>query len=243
MWSSPPADLCITGNQVHIWCARLDVPPEEVHRLEMILSEDERIRAHRFRFEAGQRRYIASRGVLRSILGRYLNVSPLELHFHYGEYGKPSLAGDFTANPYEFNLAHSHELALFGFTRGVPVGVDLEYLKTDRDYDKIAARYFSKLENEIYCSLPPSERPGAFFNAWTRKEAFIKAIGQGLTLPLDSFDVTLTPGKPAQLLRVGDDPGEASQWYLESFAPDPDYVGAVAVRSRGLSMTCWCFSG
>jgi 4'-phosphopantetheinyl transferase len=141
------------------------------------------------------------------------------------------LAPRFAGSDLRFNLSHSDELAVYGFAAGRELGVDVEEVRGLQDATDVAARFFSRRENEAYLALEARDRPQGFFNCWTRKEAFIKALGDGLYHPLDRFDVSLAPGEPAKVLRVEDTPGECG-WTLHSFSPRPGFIGAVAFRSE-----------
>jgi len=158
------------------------------------LVPDERQRAERFRFERDRRRFIVAHGVLRDILGRYLKCSPAQVSFSYNQYGKPALAQESEAIGLRFNMSHSHEVALYALTRAREVGVDVELLREDFASLEIAERFFSRSEVALLNSLAPELRTDGFFNCWTRKEAYIKALGEGLSHPLDRFAVSLAPG-------------------------------------------------
>jgi 4'-phosphopantetheinyl transferase len=238
-WPSPPPDLALPGDAVHVWRVELEQPGELLRRLAQTLSLDEQERAGRFRFERHRRRFIVARAVLRSILGRYLGLEPERLEFRYGGRGKPYLADKFSQYALEFNLAHSHELALCAFTQGREIGIDLEHLRSIADMAQISARFFSARENATLSALPEDQRLRAFYDCWTRKEAFLKATGEGLTHPLDQFDVSLAPGEPASLLHVQGDSLEAARWSLRALEPGRDYAAAVALRARGLSLMYW----
>jgi 4'-phosphopantetheinyl transferase len=160
-----------------------------------------------------------------------LHSRPDRVEFDNGPRGKPRLAGDFAESDLRFNLSHCGNVALYAFSRGREIGVDVEAVQEMRDADAIAARFFSPRENQNYLALDPRDRPLGFFNCWTRKEAFIKAIGDGLHFPLDAFDVSLAPGDPATILRVGDVAGDACGWTLHDVDPGlPGYAAAVVVR-------------
>jgi 4'-phosphopantetheinyl transferase len=231
-------------NHIHIWQISLTQPEPKIQSFSRLLSQAETDRASRFRFGRHRRRFVVSHGVLRLILARYLKILPPDIQFECGSHGKPFLAGKPANSALQFNLAHSHELAIVAITRGSEIGVDVEHLRPNPDKEAIAQRFFSPAEYVQFSEIPLTQKTNnptdlqtlAFFNCWTRKEAFIKALGDGLSHPLNQFDVTLTPGKRAQLLRVGDDPLEAEYWSLESFAPQPDYVGALAVRLRNIQV-------
>jgi 4'-phosphopantetheinyl transferase len=229
----------LPGDAVHVWRVKLEQPGELVRRLAQTLSQDEQDRAGRFHFERHRRRFIVARAMLRSILGRYLGLEPERLEFRYGSRGKPYLAARFSQHALEFNLAHSHELALYAFTQGREIGIDLEHVRSIQDLEQISARFFSARENATLSALPEDQRPLAFYNCWTRKEAFLKATGEGLTHPLDQFDVSLAPGEPASLLHVQGVPLEAARWSLRVLEPGLDYAAAVALRARGWSLACW----
>jgi 4'-phosphopantetheinyl transferase len=192
----------------------------DVGRFRDVLSAQERERAARFRFERDRRRYILRHGKLRELLSDYLNCAPARICFAYNSFGKPSVAG----GALRFNVSHSHGTALFVFARGVEVGCDIERRDPRFVCDQIPERFFSALEAQTLRSLPASSRTRAFFNCWTRKEAFIKARGCGLSLPLDSFDVSLAPDEPALLLRGCDG------WSVQSCEPAPDYQAAIVAE-------------
>ncbi|HEY6245288.1 MAG TPA: 4'-phosphopantetheinyl transferase superfamily protein [Pyrinomonadaceae bacterium] len=230
----------IAANEVHVWRASLDVMPTMVERLRRLLSDDELARAGRFHFERDRRHFIVARGCLRAILSRYLKTPAAEIEFIYGVNGKPQLAGSsLHSQPLYFNLAHSADLALYGFTRIGELGVDLEFIRTDFTGDEIANRFFSPGEVACLNAVPAELRHEAFYNCWTRKEAFIKATGSGLSLPLDQFEVTLTPGEPARLLRTTWDEAEASRWSIKSIDVGRRYVAAVAVAAHDWELKSW----
>jgi len=197
-----------------------------------VLSQEERKRAARFHFERHRRRYIVSQGVMRRILSSYTEPEPGGLDFVIGDHGKPSLAATYRSPGLHFNLTHSHEIAILAVTLKAQIGVDVEHVREMEDIDSIAGRFFSTTEQAFYFSLPENQRTQGFFNCWTRKEAFIKAIGEGLSYPLHRFDVSLIPGEPARLLHIETDPAEASHWTLEAFSPALGYTAAVALRAR-----------
>ncbi len=240
-WLPPIGHPTLSSNDIHVWRATLDQPTLRVQQLSETLSEEEHMRTELFHFEQDRKCFIVGSGVLRTILGRYLGTEPSRLQFCYGPHGKPYLAGRFGEGALRFNLAHSHELALYAFTRGREIGVDLEYIRYMPDAEHIAASFFSARENAVLHSLPASQKQEAFFNCWTRKEAYIKAIGNGLGQPLDKFDVSLAPGEPARLLNVEGDTEEASRWSLNALTPTPGYVGALAVEGHNWCLTYWQF--
>ncbi|HEX5761016.1 MAG TPA: 4'-phosphopantetheinyl transferase superfamily protein [Thermoanaerobaculia bacterium] len=234
------APLALPAGELHLWAAPLDPPAERIEELRALLAPDERARVERFRFEVHRRRFAVGRGVLRALLGAYLDVPPERLAFTYGERGKPDLApGSAAAGPLHFNLSHSHELALLAVTREREVGADVEQLRPLDDLEKIAERFFSAAEHAQLMALPEAERVAAFFRCWTRKEAYLKALGVGLAAPLDAFVVTLGPQEPARMLTLEGDAERAARWALAHLEPAPRYFGAVAVEAAGLAVRAW----
>lgn len=229
-------DRELTAGEIHIWCTSLDQP---VSRYQKLLSDDERIRSERFHFEAHRKRFIVRRGILRMILGCYLSTEPSQLQFCYGKNEKPALADTFSKGKVRFNLSHSEGLALYAFTRDCEIGVDIEHIRDISEMKQIAERFFSARENSVFRALPKSKKKEAFFNCWTRKEAFIKAIGDGLSWPLDGFDVSLVPGEPARLLRIEGDSKTASRWSIQDLKPAFGFAAAFAVKGRIGRVHCW----
>lgn len=244
-WCDAPKRLKLDNNEVHVWRATLSVPEPMLQSFLTILDPDERAKAERFCFPRDRDRSIAARAVLRMILSRYLDVEPGLLQFCHNSFGKPALTGDSSADALRFNLSHSHELALYAVTRGREVGVDVEYLRADVASEEIAERFFSSVEVAMLRAAPFNMRTRAFFNCWTRKEAYIKGRGDGLSLPLDKFDVSLIPGEPAGLFSVRESKPEADGkpdalcWSLRELAPGPCYAGAVAAQGDNWQLKCW----
>ena len=234
-WAQPPDTLDLQPHQVDVWRIALDLPPASVKALEKHLSADESQRAAHFRFSADRGRYIVAHGCLREILARYLHCQPGQLSFSTNEYGRPSLDD----RKLEFNLSHSGNFALIAVGQEHKVGVDVERIRSDLEQDSIARRFFSANEVAELMALPPDQRDFAFFNCWTRKEAYIKAQGSGLTFPLDSFDVSLAPNEPALLRATRPNPQEADRWALLALDVDPNYAGALVVEGQGLEFRLW----
>lgn len=239
-WGRAPDTFELGEAETHVWRVPLDVSSAVVEGLRGLLAPDERARAERFFFESGRRHFTVARAALRIILGRYLRREPRSLRFDYGPQGKPFLpeAGG-TGAPLEFNLTHSHGLALVALTRAGRVGVDIEHIRPDFAGDEIAERFFSEAEVKALRSLPAEIRVERFFDCWTRKEAFIKARGEGLSLPLDQFDVTFSPSEPPCLLRTGWDADEAARWALHEILVGPDFKAALAVEGHGQRLKFW----
>ena len=200
-------------------------------------------RAQTYRFEHLKKNYVAGQGFLRIILSLYLDTEPRRIAFDQNQYGKPFLSGRSGPEALEFNLSHSHRMALYALTRGRRIGVDVEYLRDIPDIDAIVARFFSPGERNRFFALPDNQKKQAFYRGWTQKEAFIKAVGRGLYLPLDRFEVSLTPGETPRLLWMQGEPDEAARWSMESLTPAPGYLGAVAVEGRRLKYSYWRMPG
>jgi 4'-phosphopantetheinyl transferase len=238
VWQPPPEPLQLSADQVHVWRVSLEASPETLASLWQTLSTDEQERANRYQFARDRQAYIARRGRLRLILGCYLGLDPASLRFSYNPFGKPTLQLQ-VAGQLSFNLSHSQGLALYAFARQADIGVDIEHLRSDVDHLALAEHFFSTAERAELDALPMEIRQQAFFLCWTRKEAFIKAHGEGLSLPLDHFDVSLTPGLPARLLATRAGLEHADQWSLYNLEPAPGYLAAMAVRGRDYELHCW----
>ena len=215
------------GGEVHVWQASLEEPPDRVAALIAVLSEDERHRAERFQFERHRRRFVVARATLRDILARYTGRAADALVFAYGALGKPALAG---GGP-RFNVSHSEERAVFAIAPG-EVGVDVEALREVAGADRIAERFFSVPEREELRALPAASRTEGFFTCWTRKEAYVKARGEGLAHPLDAFAVSAAPGSPAHIRSTSAEAGDVARWSLAGLPVGGGFVGAVALEGR-----------
>jgi 4'-phosphopantetheinyl transferase len=214
--------------EAHVQITSLDRRQSELRFFESILAEDEVNRANRFRFEKDRERFVAGRGLLRVILSAYVGVPADELIFTYGSHGKPGLRRQEDGQPaVQFNLAHSNGTAIYAITKDRPVGVDIEFVNHEFPIESVAERVFSKVEVAAFRSLPRDMQRTAFFKCWTRKEAFIKALGDGLSCPLSDFDVSLMPGQPAKLLHIRGASEEASRWYMEDIESVAGYAAAI----------------
>ena len=228
--------ITLPAEEVHLW--RVDLASvAEQKRWDDILSVDERARATRFHFSRDRQYFTATRALLRTILGGYLDSDPQALRFQYSEKEKPSLTAPQSGNPVEFNVSHSGDVALLAFARGRDIGVDVERLRENFDHEAIARRFFSEQEQRQLAALAPADRYHGFFRCWTRKEAYIKARGTGLSLPLRQFDVSLKPGDLNALLATRPESSEASQWVLRDVSAGEGYVGAVCVQGHDWRLT------
>lgn len=236
LWPSPPERLVLTPEEVHLWRADLEQETVEVAALFDTLSPDECLRANRYYFRRDSDDFVVARGVLRNVISRYLNISAREIRFSHNRYGKLRLRSCDT--PLCFNVSHANGMALYAVGHARAVGVDIEYVRQDRLNDEIARRFFSVDEVAALRTLPSDLRTTAFFNCWTRKEAYIKALGEGLSHPLDSFTVSIVPGQPVRLLRA-DDPRETSRWTLMEVSIGVGYVASLAVEGAISTLRQW----
>ena len=231
-WEHPKNLPTLDRDRVHVWRARLDLIDSEVARLTSILSPDEVARANRFRFARHRRRFIVARGILRQLLGNYLNIEPKDLQFDYGDRGKPLLKSNQT-EPLQFNLSHSHEYALYGFTYDRLIGVDLEYLR-ESDFMKIARRFFSDGEYELLMKASEDVRAKLFFQLWTAKEAYLKAIGTGIADSLADVNLAIDKALSPRLLAIKGDKLAAAKWSLYSCIPATGYIASIAIKTTPL---------
>lgn len=241
-WSRPPADLRLAEMAVHVWRAFLDVSPAVQRRLEETVSADERAAARRLRLPDHRRRLLASRGIVRLVLGRYLAADPRALRFVRrcgvcgGPHGKPTLAAPYSG--LSFSVAHSHGVGLVAVARGRRVGVDCELVRSDVAFLDIAERFFTPAETAALSDVPEAARPEAFFDCWVRKEAYVKGVGLGLSLSLSSFDVW--PADPAgRRVPATGDPWRDRAWHLVDLSPAPGYAGALAIEGDGWTVEGW----
>ena len=241
-WDPAPKQFALESSDVHVWLASLDRAAPVVQALLKTLAPDEQSRANRFYFQVDRDHFIVARGILRAILGRYLETEPDRVGFNYTSYGKPELNKEFDRHDLRFNVSHSHGLALFAVTRNREIGVDLEEIRPGIAGEKIAERFFSPEEVSVLRALPKDLQDEAFFNCWTRKEAYIKAKGEGLSMPLDTFNVSLVPGESAELFSTKADPQEASRWRLRELFPAPGFAAAIAVEGKDWQLKCWNWS-
>jgi len=230
-WCAPEGFLreTLADGGIHVWRAGLDRSPETIAFLLNGLPAFERERAHCFRFALHRGRFVVARSVLRRILGFYLGADPREINLSANRHGKPCLDPGMHRGDLRFNLSHSHGLALYIIAEGREVGIDVEYPERTCTPEKIARRFFSPAEAEILEGLPEARRRSAFFSCWTRKEAFVKAMGAGLSVPLGDFTVTLRPGDAPKLLYTAWDDTGPSKWTLMDIDPGGGYAAAAAV--------------
>lgn len=244
-WTSPPSSLKAEPGYVDVWRVPLDVKDGTLQSLAGHLDETERQRADRFRIEAKRTEFIVTRGCLRQILSQLISsdlkteVTPCDIEFDYLPHGKPILTGKWKASEIQFNATHSHGLALIAATRSSRIGVDVERVRDNRDVQSLARRWFSQNEVEELRSLPTNQQSLAFFLGWTRKEAFVKAVGDGITYGLDQFDVSLSPGHPSVLKKINNGRTITSGWSLLDIKPSNDHAAAMAIEAGRVAVRQW----
>jgi 4'-phosphopantetheinyl transferase len=231
--------LALPEDEVQLWRVDLEAIRGEESRWQKLLSSDEMRRALRFHFARDRQRFIASRALLRIILAAYLGTDPTDLTFSYSDKEKPFLAPPHADSGFKFNVSHSGGIALLAFARLRDIGVDVEQVRRDFDVESLAQRFFSAREQAQIVALPAEERVDAFYRCWTRKEAYIKATGDGLSLPLTQFDVNLGPGEASALLATRPDGSEAERWLLREVPGGADYVAALCVRGQDWKLKHW----
>ena len=236
-----PGEL-INSNEVHVWRVLLDVSAVQFESLLKFLSVDELSRAGRFHFEKDQRRFIVARGILRKILGHYLKKNPDEIRFEYTSHGKPALAPDFDNDKLCFNLSHSGGFALYAVTRRKKIGIDIERISDDVAVDQIAGKFFSQAEISSLEMIDINKRSELFFQYWTRKEAFLKGRGEGISVPMEQCDVTLINGSVLSPITLRDSNGESSSLYVQDLFPGNGYAAAIAVGGADCDISCWHYS-
>ncbi|MCX5660517.1 MAG: 4'-phosphopantetheinyl transferase superfamily protein [Planctomycetota bacterium] len=218
----------LPAGRVHVWRARLSAHLPALNLLASSLSAAEHERAGRFRFEADRDKFIIRRGLLRRVLSRYIETSPDRLAYAFGPNGKPALATK--TNDLEFNQSSSGDMTLVAVARSRPLGVDVERIKADGANLNLARRFFAPGEIEALNRLGSTERTQAFFRCWTRKEAFVKALGEGLSMPLDNFEVSLLPGRSQVAKVLRGEPEAGPPWELHDLRADPAYADALCTR-------------
>jgi 4'-phosphopantetheinyl transferase len=244
-WPPGPRAPALGPGEVHVWRATLAHPPARLDAFLATLAPEERAQAARFRFPVHRDRFVAGRGIQREILGRYLGIPPAALRFRATSHGKPLLDPPPAAFDLRFNVSNAGDVALYALSVGRELGVDVEAHRPMPDALAIAERFFSAPENAVFGALDAGEREAAFFRCWTRKEAFVKAVGEGLSMPLDCFDVAFAPGEEARILHTRGDPAHAGRWSMRAVEPGDGFSGALVVEGTGWTLSCydWTLSG
>lgn len=239
LWLVPPPSLALSFHDVHTWRASLDRPESSVEAMQRTLTADESARANRFHHQRDRRRYVVARGILRAILGRYLAMEPHQLRFSYNDFGKPALSQESKIEDIQFNLSHTDGTALYAVTYGRRIGVDIESVRPIVESEQIAEQFFSSAEVADLCKIREEVKDRAFFNCWTRKEAYIKAKGEGISLPLNQFSVSMSPEEPAAITSIKGTGDEPSRWSLRDLNVGSGYAAALAVEGRIADLRCW----
>lgn len=237
-WQVGPARRDLTVGEVEVWLAYLDLNSEAIERLGGYLSAEEKNRAAKFHFEPDRRRYIATHGFLREVLSRHLRIDPIDIAYSPDNYGKPSLQGASAASGLSFNLSRSRALAACALVVGRAVGVDIEYRQPIEHFEAVARHNFAPSEYLALMALPEVRRERAFYACWTRKEAYVKALGQGLSLPLNTFAVSVDPATTPRINTHQHDSGD-SRWSISDLNISEDYAGALVVDGRPLRYNYW----
>ncbi len=224
--------MIISDGDIHIYRQSIDAPLDKLDFFRKLLSQDELQRANRFRFDKDRNHFISGRGLLRIILGKYLNESPASVKISYLDKGKPYIE----SSPVKFNLAHSGGKAFYAFALNIEVGIDLEKIKEMPDAADIAERFFSEDEVNEFRTVEKDNIETAFFNCWTRKEAFIKAIGEGLSHPLADFSVTLKPGDEPKFLMIKNKPDEVKEWSLFDIEAESNFISSLALKAKNVNI-------
>ena len=238
MWLKATSDITgikLLPNEVHVWRENLDNVKPLLEDLTKILSEDELVRANRFHFEQHRQRFIAARGILRNILGGYLNIEPSKIKFGYEARGKPFLEQNFNENKLSFNVSHSQNFALYAVGLDNSIGVDLESISSTTEVVSLAQRFFSPSEFAVIESAPQEQQHQLFFRYWTCKEAYLKATGTGLK-DLDKIEISLT-AQSAKLNIPNSD-----EWSLHEIKPFANCAATVAVKGRDLQFKYWDYA-
>ena len=239
-WPAIQLPLNLSTETVHVVRVELDVSPDDVVQLSQCLSDDERRRAERFKFDQPRARFVACRSALRRVLAGCVGVDASDLNFVYGPYGKPELAANHESK-IQFSVSHSGALGLIALTLDAPVGVDIEECNRSVKMIRLAERFFAESETNELLNLPEHKQRSGFYRGWTCKEAYMKATGLGMSMPLSSFCVAIDPDRPASLLHVEDEPQEIARWMIEAIDIEPDYAAAVMVARPGCQIAVWSY--
>ena len=235
----------LAAGEVHVWSLPLDISQSCLASVTEFLTPDERNRADRFRFEVHRNRFVVGRGLLRVILGRYCDVPPERLRFNYGRNGKPGLApgggARHTGGALHFNLAHSEGVGVLAVTQTGPVGVDVEQVRRLLEFKELVGQFFSAREAAEFLRLEWEQQPAAFFNLWTRKEALLKATGEGIAHSLGRVEVSFLPGQPARVLSLPAEQWAGCEWSLVDLAISPSYAAALALPVRNVFVSQFQF--
>jgi 4'-phosphopantetheinyl transferase len=238
-WSRPENDISLSKIEVHVWRMWLEEKSSLFTNHKDMLSPDELKVANKFFFDRDRNRYIIGRGTLRSILARYLSKHPQDISIVQGQHGKPALEDNL--QQIEFNLSHSHDLALYAFTIGHRIGIDVEHILPINDFENTARSFLSSNELEALYQLPSELRLQAFYSAWTCKEAFSKALGVGIGFDLGKFEIKVSPDEEPTIMEIPDTIANGSDWHLLKLQPAPNYAAALAIDYGEIALRLFDF--
>ena len=238
-WGAPPMYPHAVADEVHVWRIPLDLAAPHVERLGQALNDEERTRTARFHFDRDRRQYQIVRGALRAILSRYVDAPPGDLAFVYNATGKPALRCGPGEQDLRFNISHSGRMALIAVALGRDIGVDIELIRGNIPTEEIENRFFAPAEVASIRALPAADRRRAFFHCWTRKEAYLKARGEGLSLAIKEFELPIACGETADVLAISDHPSDCPRWWLRELVVGSGYAAAMAVEGDGWSARLW----
>jgi len=240
LWPLPPDAIRIESGQVHLWATGMNDFADQAPALAVLLAPEEQVRAARFKFAEDRNRFVIRQGLLRLILGRYLRLLPSTIQFQQGRYGKPEVRTEAAGGaPLFFNTSHSSEIAVCAITSACPIGVDIERMREIPEIQNIARRFFLPRETRTLMALPADSRLRAFYSCWTRKEAFLKATGEGIAESLAKVEVTLAPDDMPGVVSVAGDLRASEPWQLQPFSPASGYLGCVAYRNTAFALSQW----
>lgn len=238
-WKSPPAEPGLSLDCVDVWKCRLDISDGQVTTLFKLLSDEEHVRAERLKIPGKRNQFVITRGRLRQIIAGLLDLDPRDFKFEYTSHGKPFLARDWQGHELVFNVSHSYKMAIIGVTLDRQLGVDIEKIQEGKDHMSLANRFFSKREQAELSATPDENRTRAFYSCWTRKEAFVKAVGDGITYGLDSFDVSVHPDEIQASLNIHHNSGRNTAWSVFNIQMDDNYMASLAVSGATVSIRYW----
>ena len=238
LWQKTPDSLNLSKDHVDIWLCDLKQLSSDINNFYSILSEDERERTDKLKVEDKKQQYIITRGALRQRLGLLTKIDPQDFIFDYLEHGKPVLANNPQFADMTFNVSHSHDLALIAITQEQNIGIDIEKINRELKHDELVSRFFSKVEQTEFQTIPEANRAKAFCACWSRKEAFIKAIGDGVSYGLDTFDVTVDPENQTPEINLHK-PSEDT-WSALNLPINDEYMACLVSDGGSLSVRYWC---
>ena len=238
-WQTPPDLLAISPRHVDVWLTSTELGEERVRACAKTLTRAELARARKFKSKAKYREYVITRGLLRRTLCQVAGLDLTGVDFNYGEHGKPGLENSASAGAVAFNVSHSHGLALVALTLGGRLGVDLEQVRPEVEWQELAERYFSEADYRTLQSQAPDARRRAFFTCWTRKEAFVKALGAGVSYGLKGFDVSVDPAEDCARLTLREGNEDAGKWLLKNIPAPTSHAAALAIDRTACDVRLW----